>query len=265
MTRVLLCCCCVVFALWGCSSSDELATAGAAERFAAARALFMDEDYLEAVNQFTVLTLQFQGTAYADSSQFFLAEARYRREEFLLAAFEYQQLRRNMPSSPLVADAQFMTAECYRRLAPPSPLDQQYTLKAIDEFQTFLEYHPAHPRAAEAEAAIRELTDRMAGKTYEIAQQYRALRYYRAAQFYLEDVMEKYHDTGYAPLASLERAEVLVARRKPAEARAAVGSFLERFPHSVLRSRAEKLLLEIQAEMDRHPPVPSPPGGTERP
>jgi outer membrane protein assembly factor BamD len=238
-----------ILSFGGCSSSEETTMLSAEERFALGMRLFNDEDYLEAINEFTVVTLQYQGSAEADDAQYYLGECRFRREEYLLAAFEYQQLLRNMPASPLVPDAQFRIGLCYYNLSPKSTLDQEYTRKAIDELQTFVEYNPQHAGKPEAERLIADLTGRLAKKSFEIAEQYATLEYYRAAAFYYDDVIEKYHDTEYAPPSYIGKVRMLIGRRKYDDALQTIASFLEKFPSSELR--AEALRLKARAEDGR--------------
>lgn len=235
--------------LGGCGASRDAATIPLEERFAHARALYEDGDYLEAINEFTVITLQFQGSPLADDAQYYLGESRFAREEYLLAVFEYQQLIRNMPASPLVADAQLRIGTAYFRLAPTAALDQQYTKKAIDELQAFIEYNPTHARVPEAEDMIRTLTTRLAQKSFEIARQYARLDYTRAALFYFNDVIEKFHDTEFAPQAYLRKTELLMDRGRYPEADAAVREFIERHPNSVLRGEADRLRARIAREL----------------
>jgi outer membrane protein assembly factor BamD len=218
-------------------------------RFEKAKALFDDEDYLEAINEFSVITLQHQGTAYADDAQYYLGECRFQRGEFLLAAFEYQQLMRNMPASPLVPDAQYKLGFCYYELSPKSSLDQQYSLKAIDEFQSFVEYYPGNPFATDAEQKIKELNSKLAKKEYDTARLYATLEYYRASVIYYDLVIEKYHDTDYAPLAYIGKAEALVERKRFLEARKVLERFLSLFPGNVLQSRATRMLEDIDERL----------------
>jgi outer membrane protein assembly factor BamD len=232
----------------GCSSSEQTSTLTVGERYAHAKELYEDGDYTDAINEFTVITLQFQGSAEADDAQFYLGETRFAREEFLLASFEYQQLIRNMPASPLVPDARFKIGVCYYNLSPKSSLDQQYTTKAIDELQSFVEYYPAHAQAPEAEKLLRELTTRLAKKSFEIAMQYSTLEYYRSATFYFDEVIEKYHDTEYAPMAYLGKTEVLIARRRYEEALRVLTTFFEKFP-TEYRGRAEGLQRVIEEKL----------------
>jgi outer membrane protein assembly factor BamD len=234
-----------VIALMGCGSSNEATTPTAEERFAHAKVLFDDEDYVEAMNEFTVVTLQFPGSAVASEAQFYIGECRFARQEYLLAAFEYNQLRRNYPASPRLADAQFKLGASYEHLSPKSTLDQQYTRKAIDEYQTFVEYYPANSRAPEADAKIRELTTKLAKKQIEIARLYRTMGYSKASQFYYDDVIERYHDTEFGPLAYIEKTQLLIDKKKFAEADQQISRFLTLYPNNVLRGQAEELKQEI--------------------
>jgi len=243
----------VVLGLIACSSSEELTSLTADQRFEHAKTLFDDEGYLEAISEFTVVTLQFPGSAFADDAQFYLGECRFRRGEYLLAAFEYQTLRRNMPASPLVPEAQYKLGLSYYQLSPKSPLDQQYTRKAIEEFQAFVEYHPSNEHVPDAEAKINELNTRLAKKQFETAQLYATMGYIKASLFCYDDVIERYHDTEFAPLALLGKAEVLISRRKYKDAYAEVARFLERYPNSILRSRADKLKAAIEEQIQSEP------------
>lgn len=246
---------CFVAFFDGCGSSEPTVTLAADERFQKAKALFDEEEYLEAINEFTIVTLQFQGSEYADDAQFYLGECRFRRGEYLLAAYEYSTLKRNWPASALIPEAQYKLALSYYMLSPKPSLDQQYTIRAIDEFQTFVEYYPSNEHAVEAEEKIKELTVRLAKKQYDNAVIYQQMEAYKSALAYYDDVIERFHDTEYALLAYLGKADVLMERKKYEEARLVVNAFLEKFPNSVLRSRAEELKRKIDARIQSVPPV----------
>jgi outer membrane protein assembly factor BamD len=242
---------CLVMVFAGCGGSKDVQRSlTAEERFEKAKSLFDNEDYLEAINEFQAITLQFPGSSLADDAQFYLGECHFERREYLLAAYEYSELKRSYPASPLVADAQFKLGMAYFELSPPSRLDQKYTRKALEELQTFVEYYPSHAQAVPAEQHIQDLTDRLAKKSYETAQLYKTMELYRASAFYYEDVIEKYHDTEYAPLAYLGKAEVLIARKKYREAEVVVDRFISVFPNSVLRGQADKLKRQIDEVLE---------------
>jgi outer membrane protein assembly factor BamD len=237
--------------LAGCGSSAPSTTATPEERFARAKELFDNHDYLAAISEFTVLTLQYQGSTVASDAQFYLAECRYNRGEYLLAAYEYSVLKRSYPASARVPEAQYKLALSYYNMSPKAALDQQYTKKAIDELQTFVEYYPANPLAADADLKIKELNTRLAKKAYESGVLYSKMEYYKAALLSYDAVIEKYHDTEYAPLAYLGKVEILMARNRYKDAEAEVQKFIDRYPNSVLRGRAEEMKKAINKELQR--------------
>jgi outer membrane protein assembly factor BamD len=238
----------------GCGSGEQTATLTADERFERAKALFDKEDYLEAINEFTIITLQFQGSQHAADAQFYLGDCRFKRGEYLLSAFEYGVMKRSYPASPRVPEAQFKLAMSYYSISPRSSLDQQYTRKAIDEFQSFVEYYPTNPLAADADAKIKELDGKLAKKLYDAARQYVILERYAAALRYFDDVIDQYHDTDWAPLAFLDKVEVLISRKKFADAQTNLSRFLSRYPNSVLRGRADALQERVSKELKNAPP-----------
>ena len=239
----------VVSTISGCGSSVTTTSLPVEDRFRHAKALFDDEDYLAAISEFNIITLQNQGSAFADSAQFFIAESHFRRGEWLVAATEYGYLKRSYPASPLVPEAQYKLALSYYNLSPRSELDQQYTKKAIDEFQSFRDYYPSSQHAADADEKIMDLNTRLAKKAYDTARLYETMENYKASIFYYDDIIERYHDTKYAPLAYLGKVGVLMTRKRYGEANTELQKFYDRFPGSVLKARADALKEEIDKQL----------------
>lgn len=232
--------------LSGCGSSEPTEQLSADKRFAVGMRLFNNGDYLDAIEEFRIVTLQFQGTNVADASQYYLAECRYEREEFILAAYEYDQLVRTMPTSKYVTKSRYKRAMCYYRLSPPSYLDQMYTRKSIDEFQSYIEYDPTDSLVHDAEGKIMEMNTRLAEKDYNDGLIYMRMGYYRAAVVYFEDGIEKYHDTPYAELAQLKKAEALSERKRQTEAMSELEIFYKKYPNSQHKNDADELLAIIR-------------------
>lgn len=235
--------------LLSCSSSDLTQNLSAEERFAVGKTKFDNGDYLEAISEFEIVKLQFPGSAVADDAQFYLAECRFKREEYLLGAEEFHSLKRNMPTSPLVPTAQFNIAMCYYNLAPKSSLDQKYTYRAIDEFQTFIEYYPTDQSTPEADAKIRELNARLAKKDFDTAELYMKMEVFKAATAYYTSVVEKFHDTQYAEPALLGKVKSLVARKKYEEAKQDADKFIEKYPQSRFREEINSLRQSIEERL----------------
>lgn len=247
-------------AFWvGCSTEEALQQLSAEQRYKLGMSYFNDEEYLEAIEEFKVVTLQFGGTQWADDAQFAMAEARFVRGEFILAAYEYDVLLRTMPTSEFVRLARFRKATCYFESSPSADLDQEYTRKAIDEYQTFLEYHGTDSLAAMADQRIRELTAKLAQKDFDSGIIYLRMSYNKAATYYFDLVLEKYHDTPFAEPAYVRKAEALVNRKRYDEAELVLTRFLDRFPGSALRQEAEQLLQSARDGKKTKPADVAPP------
>jgi outer membrane protein assembly factor BamD len=124
-----------------------------------------------------------------------------------------------------------MLAESYYQLAPPYQLDQAYTKKAIEEFQVFIDFFPADKKVAEAEAKIKELTERLAEKEYQSGLIYEKMEYEKAAIKYYAFVADTYHDTKFAPISLYRKIQLEIKKGMNAEAIADINTYLNRYPN----------------------------------
>ncbi len=235
----------------GCSTSEETAQMTVEQRLQLGMQEFKDEDYLQAYEELRIVTLQFQGSAWADDAQYYMAECRFRRGEYILAAYEYQVLIQTMPTSEYVSRARYQRALCYLNQSRAYYLDQQETKQAIDEFQTFIEYHPTDSLVLDAEAKIAELNAKLARKEYENGITYMKMEYYKSALNSFDHVLEKYHDTPYAEQAQLKKAEAMMRRNRHNEAKQEIEKFFSKYPNSSLKGEAEELRKEILSRLSQ--------------
>jgi outer membrane protein assembly factor BamD len=215
---------------WGCSGSVDTANLSPEDRLQYAIKLYEDEDDEEAVREFEAILLQYSGSSIVDDAQYYLAQTRFLREEYIIAAYEFSKLIKNMPASNFVSDSQFMLAECYYQLSPNYNLDQTYTVKAIEEFQAFIDFFPINEKVQDAEARINELNLKLAEKDFTIANIYSKLDYYTASMKYYDQVVETYHDTKFAPKALFSKIMLLIEREREDEALAEMKKFMLLFP-----------------------------------
>lgn len=217
--------------LMNCSSSVDTSKFTVDEYFTYLMKLYNEEEYETAVQEFQNFLLQYSGSAYNDDAQYYFAMTYFKRGQYLLAAYEFSKLIRNIPASPFVPEAQFMLAESYYQLAPPYQLDQAYTKKAIEEFQVFIDFFPADKKVAEAEAKIKELTERLAEKEYQSGLIYEKMEYEKAAIKYYAFVADTYHDTKFAPISLYRKIQLEIKKGMNAEAIADINTYLNRYPN----------------------------------
>lgn len=232
--------------IWGCSSSKEIANLDAQQRLDKAIALYNDEDYLEAVNEFQSLVLQYPGNTIVDDAQYYLGMTRFKRSEYIMAAYEFSRLIKTMPASEFLPKAQYMLAESYYELSPNYTLDQKYTKKAVSEFQAFIDFFPTNAKVPEAEKKISELNDKLAHKVYNSAYIYGKLQDYKAALLYYEDVVETYHDTKYAPMALYNRIKILIDSEESGLALTEINKFLDKYPDDSRTEEIKKIKASIE-------------------
>jgi outer membrane protein assembly factor BamD len=233
----------------GCSSSVDTTNMTGQNRLSYAIKLYNDEDYLEAINELQAILLQYPGSSISDDAQFYLAKTRFARSEYIMAAFEFSKLIRNMPASEFVPESQYMLAECYYELSPNYNLDQKYTKKAIQEFQAFIDFFPTNDRVPEAEKKIDQLNNKLAEKTFSIARIYQKMDYMKAALIYYEDVIETYHDTPYAPMAMYYKINVLIDRNRNDEALSEISKFIARYPENKYLEDVKKIQSKLESQL----------------
>lgn len=235
--------------IYACSGSIDTTDMTPEQRLDYAINLYNNEDYEESVKEFEALVIQYPGSNIVDDAQYYLAMSRYQREEYILAAYQFSRLIKSMPSSEFLADAQFMLADCYYQISPNFSLDQQYTKKAVEEFQVFIDVFPLNPKVGEAEAKIKELNDKLARKEFDTARIYEKLEYYNASIKYYDNVMEVYHDTEFAPLALYNKINVLLSRNRNTEALSESSKFLEKYPGHKYFGDVEKIKNSLNSKL----------------
>ncbi len=230
----------------GCSGSKDLSLLTPEERFALAKEKFDKKDYLEAINEFESIMIQFSGSGIVDDAQYYLAYSYYKRDEFIKAAYEFSKLIRDFPTSEYVKDAQFMLAESYYKLSPHFSLDQRFTEKAIEEYQAFIDFFPQDPRIKEAEEKIKELNDKLAKKIFETAEQYRRMNYTKSAMIYYDLLLEKYPDSKYSSQALYTKIKLFLEKSRNTEALQEAKRYLQRFPNGEYVKEVRKIIEQMQ-------------------
>lgn len=229
----------------GCGGPKPESSWTAAEYFKYALHMYEDEDYFEAVNEFTVITLRYPGSVYSDSAQFYLGMCHFNMDEFIISAAEFNKLVEEMSRSPLVPDAQYMLAESYLQLSPRPALDQEYTMQAIKNFQIFLEDYPTNAKKDEVEQKLLMLREKLAEKEWRNAEIYRKMGKFRASLIYYEIVLNNYYDTDFADDAQFGKALVYMELEEWQNAKNNFMLFKEKYPDNELIIDVDEQLAEI--------------------
>ncbi len=156
-----------------------------------------DKKYIKAEDEFNYVVLTGSHTEWGDDALFYLGEAYYGNEEYLLAISEYDQLTRRMTFSPFVEKARWRMCQSYFKLSPKYYLDQGNTQKAIEKTQEFLDDYPESDYVDAANDIMIKLRNKLGEKSYQTGILYIKLGIYDSAVDAFENVLKSYYDTDY--------------------------------------------------------------------
>jgi outer membrane assembly lipoprotein YfiO len=131
---------------------------------------------------------------------------------------------------------------CYYKLSPKYGLDQEYTLKSIEDFQEFTEDFPSSELVPEVMDKIQQARDKLAQKAYKAGELYYKMHDYDSAIIYLNSVLDNYYDTHWAAEALLKKGESYLKMKKNEEARNVLQKLLDKYPQSPAAGKASQLV-----------------------
>ncbi len=190
----------IVCSVFGCTGKkinyDELTPE---QQLEAAKKFFKKEKYYAAQEGFRMIVLRNPGNVIVDQAQYYLAESYFYEEKFIMAIEEYEKLIRSLPNSPYIDDAYYKVGLCYYELSPGYALDQEYTYKAISQFESFLAKYPDSELRKQVLEKLQDCHNKLAKKVYKTGELYRKMNYLRAAIISYKDVVEEYSDSEFVP------------------------------------------------------------------
>ena len=177
-----------------------------------------NEKYLQAQSDFKYVLMRGTGSDLGDDAQYHLGESYFRNEEYLLAVAEYEKLTRKMSFSPFVEDARFKICEAYRIESPKYYHDQEYTIKALERYQEFLDDFPNSSLSNQVQVSIESLREKLGKKAYETGILYMKMDEYESAMISFQKVIDEYYDTEFSVLSKKEIITALAKNKEIDEA-----------------------------------------------
>jgi outer membrane protein assembly factor BamD len=185
----------------------------------------------------------------AGEAHYLLGLIHHRRGEWPLAATEFAILINQFPDDARAPDGRYYLALAFWRQARPAPYDQEYTRRALAEFERFLALYPDHPRAEEARRWRSEARDRLAKKAYENGRLYYKLGYQQPARLYFAEVRESYADTRWFAPALLLEAKSWAKEENWERARAVAQELLAANPRPDVAREARHIVEEAERKL----------------
>jgi outer membrane protein assembly factor BamD len=249
----------LALAIAGCGAGVMPAVHSDPERLALARRMAARREWTTAIELLKSYIERSAGSAEVDEAVYLLGDCYLRSKDYPNAAVEFERMMRDYPESDSSASASFRLGEALFGQTRPADFDQEYTVRAIEQWQRYLRGNPGHWLNAEAERRIATSRARLAGKLVDTAMLYLRLRQIEPARVYFERVDSDYGDTPVAGEAwlGLARCDALgvhheeaIARLKDLEARFAGQPLGERAARE--RARVERLRTATKPTREAH-------------
>ena len=191
MKRIYL----LLFIFIGCSSTLPDESIPLAEHLKIGMDYLDEEKYVKAQDEFKFVLSRGTGTDYGDDAQFFLAEAYFLNDQFLLSITEYENLTRKMAFSPFFEKSRFRICEAFRIESPDYYNDQSYTEKALERYIEFLDDFPDSEYNQTVTESMSILRNKLAMKLYETGILYLKMDEFEPARMSFNNAVDKYYDT----------------------------------------------------------------------
>lgn len=183
----------------GCSTYEKvLKSEDLAFKEKKALEYYEKKEYHKALPLFEELMSMYRGTQKAEEFYFYYAQSHYGVGDYLLAAFNFKNFATTYPGSKHAEEALFMNAKCYYELSPRSSLDQENTIKCIEQTQLFINAYPNSKYVDEANSMIDQMRRRLEKKDAEAARLYYDMENYKAASVAYKNLLKKYPDSPHA-------------------------------------------------------------------
>lgn len=185
-------------ALAGCSASVLPQIHSDTGTMPVARRLFEKGDLLNVVALLTSYTTQQSGAADVDEALELLGRTRLRQREYALAEADLMRVLRDFPESDSAASAAYFMGEALLGQSRAADFDQEFTLKALQQWMDYRSNYPDHWRAAEAARRIAECRTRLATKLVHTGDLYVRLGQWEPARLYYRNMLNEYGDSPVA-------------------------------------------------------------------
>jgi outer membrane protein assembly factor BamD len=155
------------------------------------------KNYVKALPLFEELMTVYRGTGKAEQVNYYYAYCNFGLEDYLLASYHLKNFVRTFPKSEFAEDAMFTSAYCYFLDSPVYSLDQENTVKAISEFQLFVNLYPNSAKISDCNDYIDRLRAKLERKSYENALLYFNIEDYKASMQAFKNLLKDFPDNPY--------------------------------------------------------------------
>ncbi|PIF03300.1 MAG: outer membrane protein assembly factor BamD [Draconibacterium sp.] len=180
---------------YSCKYQKLLKSSDSKLKYEKANEYFDKKDYARAETLYEQLLSVFRGTAKGEEVAYKRAYCTYYNKDYIMAGARFRRFAMLYPNNEHAKESRFMSAYCYYLDAPKSSLDQEFTNKAIREFDLYVGKYPKDEKIEECNKIIDELRDKLEDKSYNNAILYYKMGHYLAATIALSNSLKDFPDS----------------------------------------------------------------------
>jgi outer membrane assembly lipoprotein YfiO len=233
-----------------------------------ARRLLERGDLLNTVTLLNTYTTTQAGAADIDEALELLGRAHLRQRDYPAAQLDFERVLRDYPESDSAGSAAFLLGEALWGQGRDPDYDQEYTLRALQQWMDYRRDHAGHWRNPEAEGRIAEARARLATKLVRTGDLYVRIGHFEPARVYYQNALREYGETAVIGDALIGLAMVDAKLGQRGKALAALETIAREHPGTPLAERAAKARRQVErmkegatpARRRNAPNEPPPPG-----
>jgi len=240
---------CLTLTLAGCAAHTMPEVRTEADRLQMARTAMDKHQYIDAAELLKGYVQRNAGTAQVDGAICMLGECFLNTHDWVPAQEQFEKLLRDYPESDSAGSASFLLGDAFMGQSRPRDFDQQFTQRALDQWDEYVRRYPDHWRHEQAEQRVLDAPTTLARKLVDTADLYVKLRQYTPARIYYQRVIDDYHDT--VPLIDAQVGLAILQARlgKFEEAIQTLRQIEETFPGRPVAARAAKERVKLEKKL----------------
>lgn len=179
----------------GCQYDKLLKSDDFDAKYAQAKEYYAAGDYARALPLLDQLLSVKIGTQEEKEVRYYMAYCYYGQDDYFSSSSLFRQVFNLFPLSAEAEECLFMSAKSMYMASPRYQLDQEYSYKAIDAFQYFIDVYPKSALAKDANAFMDELRAKLEEKLLAAAELYYNTEHYESAAITYRNVLLDFPDT----------------------------------------------------------------------
>jgi outer membrane protein assembly factor BamD len=181
--------------------------------FGIAKEPFDDGHYDEAIRKLGEFKSRFPYSQFASEAELLIADSHYQLEHYQESAAAYDTFVKLHPKHPRADYATYRIAESYWEDAPTAESrEQEYTEKAVKQWEEVIENYPATPFATKSKDMISQGRRRLAESVRFVARFYCVQEVWHACAYRYTQLLEKFPEQKDIANEALERAAFALDR-----------------------------------------------------